>query len=77
MSNSFLCMIFRSDLATKAMKDKNLPSGLYSDLIEGRTCFVCLKVSEQLANINGSDLSSEKFCLLFARLWVLQIMVLG
>ena len=28
------------------MEDKNLPSGLYSDLMEGRTCFVCLKVSK-------------------------------
>ena len=44
--------LFRSDLARRAMEDKNLPSGLYSDLLEGRTCFVCLKVSKQLAHRN-------------------------
>ena len=45
--------LFRSDLARRAMEEKNLPAGLYSDLLEGRTCFVCLKVSKQLAQLNA------------------------
>ena len=70
MLNSFLCMfLFRSDLARRAMEDKNLPSGLYSDLLEGRTCFVCLKVSKQLAQLNARS-EKLRISLSFAHLTV-------
>ena len=35
----------RSEVAKVYIEDKNLPPGLFSDVMEGRTCFVCLKVN--------------------------------
>ena len=35
----------RSELTRADMEDKNLPLGLLTDVREGRTCFVCLKVA--------------------------------
>lgn len=35
----------RSEETRLELQDKRLPAGLLSDIMEGRTCFVCLKVS--------------------------------
>ena len=50
------------------MEDKNLPSGLHSDLMEGRTCFVCLKVSKvDKKKVCGMRIKRTNICL-FAHL---------
>jgi len=35
----------RSEVTNADMEDKHLPPGLLSDVMEGRTCFVCLKIN--------------------------------
>ena len=55
----------RSELTRADMEDKNLPLGLLTDVREGRTCFVCLKVAHaglyvlQLTNIPSGQSSAK------------------
>ena len=51
----------RSEVTKADMEDKHLPPGLLSDVMEGRTCFVCLKVNFGMSHWSYTCLICLKF----------------